>query len=503
MYKKLRKLIKKPNLFFYDYFAKRLGLAPYNGSATFEKRDIESGIADVRNVNFFSAIEHASFDCLYLLKKIFAFKSGVVSGYDDQSILLQSNQLRLFILACIELAAYKKNECRFFSLGSIAYFKSLKIDSPFDRRLENDIYNNLISKSDFVVEFEGDSSISIHVFLYDITSEKGEFTIRSSRAYIKKGKASEIEQYFPARNAAHFPIDVVYTWVNRDDPKWLNSWMETFPDEIFDPDRFTCNHELRYSLKALYKYAPWIRNVYVVSNCERPEYLKSEKKVIWVDHADIFPNTSFLPTFNSHAIESCLHRIAGLSEHFIYLNDDVFLNQPCYPSDFFDCVGRSISFLEPYGMVAINDDCEEEIPDYLKAANNSGRLLKEKFPFYDARQLHMHVPFALRKSVLQELENLYPSEFYLTRLAKLRSNKDLNVTSFLYHHFAMVSGSAIPGSASSLIVRPNNIQKILQKNNDLRYRFLCFNDGNGSSLNSSYKDNFSKYCTRRFRAELF
>ena len=54
-----------------------------------------------------------------------------------------------------------------------------------------------------------------------------------------------------------------------------------------------------------------------------------------VPHREIFGDTGRLPTFNSQAIESRLHRIPGLAEHFLYLNDDVFLGRPVPPEMFF------------------------------------------------------------------------------------------------------------------------------------------------------------------------
>ena len=44
-----------------------------------------------------------------------------------------------------------------------------------------------------------------------------------------------------------------------------------------------------------------------------------------ITHEDIFENTAHLPTFSSPAIESNLWRIPGLSEKFLYFNDDVFI----------------------------------------------------------------------------------------------------------------------------------------------------------------------------------
>lgn len=44
-----------------------------------------------------------------------------------------------------------------------------------------------------------------------------------------------------------------------------------------------------------------------------------------VNHDTLFPNLSHLPSFNSNAIELQLHNIEGLSEYFIYLNDDFYI----------------------------------------------------------------------------------------------------------------------------------------------------------------------------------
>ncbi len=62
-----------------------------------------------------------------------------------------------------------------------------------------------------------------------------------------------------------------------------------------------------------------------------------------VDHRDILPAEA-LPTFNSHAIETSLHRIEGLAEHFVYFNDDVFLGRPARPETFFSPSGSFATF---------------------------------------------------------------------------------------------------------------------------------------------------------------
>jgi len=114
-------------------------------------------------------------------------------------------------------------------------------------------------------------------------------------------------------------------------------------------------------------------------------------------------------------IESCLHRIPGLSENFLYLNDDVFLAKPLAKSFFFDASGASHSFLETYGMVS--GDVSTGDPDYLNASRNVAGILRNELGFTPT-QLHQHTAFALRQSVLAEIEERWAGSF-----AKLRKNK--------------------------------------------------------------------------------
>lgn len=103
-----------------------------------------------------------------------------------------------------------------------------------------------------------------------------------------------------------------------------------------DANRFEDNEELRYSLRSLEQYAPWVRRIFLVTNGQIPHWLNLDHpRLTIVTHQDIFPNASHLPTFSSPAIESHIHRIPGLSDHFLYLNDDVMLMQDVWPEDFF------------------------------------------------------------------------------------------------------------------------------------------------------------------------
>ena len=67
-----------------------------------------------------------------------------------------------------------------------------------------------------------------------------------------------------------------------------------------------------------------------------------------VSHSDIYPYPDHLPTFSSPSIETHLHRIDGLSERFLYFNDDISLLAPICPEDYFDKNQENIYFNPAY-----------------------------------------------------------------------------------------------------------------------------------------------------------
>lgn len=147
-------------------------------------------------------------------------------------------------------------------------------------------------------------------------------------------------------------IDVIYTWVDGQDPVHIAkraTYLDTQSDiheNALDQARFRDNDELRFSLRALEQFAPWIRNVILVTDGQCPAWIKRDHpKLRVVDHSEFIPRDN-LPTFNSHVIEAYLHEIPGLAEHYIYLNDDVFLGRPCRKTDFFTANKLPLAFVD-------------------------------------------------------------------------------------------------------------------------------------------------------------
>jgi hypothetical protein len=174
--------------------------------------------------------------------------------------------------------------------------------------------------------------------------------LAAARGLGVRGAAAELRSWLPGAPAraswdgtgyaVAFPIDVVYTWVDGADPEWRArrdaAWAVASPGEhselAANPSRYANRDELRYSLRSLAAHAPWVRRIHVVTDRQIPPWLMpDDSRLRVVDHSEIFAGTDGVPTFNSHAIESRLHHIDGLGEHYLYLNDDMFLGRPTRP----------------------------------------------------------------------------------------------------------------------------------------------------------------------------
>lgn len=139
-------------------------------------------------------------------------------------------------------------------------------------------------------------------------------------------------------------IDFVVPWVDGSDPEWqclkkhyLGSNFQDNKNDQVDvrETRYRDWDNLRYWFRAVETYAPWVNKVHFVTCGQKPEWLNlNAPKLHFVRHEDYIPN-EYLPVFSSHPIELHMHRIEGLSERFVYFNDDLFLTAPVKPEDFF------------------------------------------------------------------------------------------------------------------------------------------------------------------------
>ena len=141
-------------------------------------------------------------------------------------------------------------------------------------------------------------------------------------------------------------IDLVYLWVNGNDPQWQAKRQSVTGDightSVNCRGRYMDNGELKYSLRSIGLYAPWVRKIFIVTDNQVPEWLDTaHPKIQIVDHSEILPEES-RPCFNSVIIENFLYKIPGLSEYFLYGNDDMLINRPVTPETFFAADGFPI-----------------------------------------------------------------------------------------------------------------------------------------------------------------
>lgn len=251
-----------------------------------------------------------------------------------------------------------------------------------------------------------------------------------------------------------FPIDVVYTWVDGSDPEWRAEYEQHLAAATGHPhaaneSRFTSRDELRSSMRSLWWNADFFRNVYVVTWGHIPEWLVRDHPRLTVVTHDELIGADALPTFNSHAIESRLHHIDGLAEHFLYMNDDVLIGRPLDPTAFFTTNGLTkvvvSSAAVPQGEVSPADAPVDA------AAKNGISALKALTGRGASRKL-AHTPRPLRRSVLEELEERLPDEFARTTAARFRSPTDLSIPSFLAPYYALATDRGVFGDLDFVYV---------------------------------------------------
>jgi hypothetical protein len=289
----------------------------------------------------------------------------------------------------------------------------------------------------------------------------------------------------PLLDDVTFPIDVVYTWVNGDDPAWqrrrdaaLGILTEVLNRQSANASRFATRDELRYSFRSLAMFAPWVRRIFLVTDDQVPEWLDVDHpQVTIVSHRELFAGRGVLPTFNSHAIESQLHRIEGLSEHFIYLNDDVFLGRPLTPDAFFHPNGIAKIYLSRAKVDAGAVDVDRDIPA-TAAGKNNRRLISQRFGRRVTYKMK-HVPHAMRRSVLTEIESRFAAELTATARHQFRHPADVSLASSLYQYYATLTGCATPADVRYLYAdladaeTPSRLRLLLARRN---YDLFCLND---------------------------
>ena len=244
-------------------------------------------------------------------------------------------------------------------------------------------------------------------------------------------------------------IDLVYLWVDGNDPEWLAkknkfTGIEFTQNQTNCKGRYANNNELKYSLRSVEKYLPWIRKIFIVTDNQTPDWIDtSHPKIEIIDHKDILPPEA-LPCFNSLVIEYFLFKIPNLSEHFLYANDDMFVAAHLSPEFFFSEDGYPVVRLKRawgwkwgYHLRVL---LGIKIKNYRKKLYMSMCVAKEKLGKSYTSIPHHNIDTYIRSDYQCAVQEIFKKQIDNSLPHRVRSDSDLQRSAFSYYMLAIGHG---------------------------------------------------------------
>ncbi len=290
---------------------------------------------------------------------------------------------------------------------------------------------------------------------------------------------------------AKIEVDLVYTWVDGADANHISKWTQ-YADEPGDvnPERYRDTYELlKYSLRSVEKHLDWYRNLYIVTaRPQVPKWLDISNPRVKVIHHDEIIDENFLPTFNPNCIESFLHKIPGLAEHFLYVNDDFLFGNKTLLEDFM-----------PQGKYRVFNT--------LFGENFGWRIYDGKNDVIGLGIIE-HTPLFIKKDFWKGMTELFPEKQHQTRCNKFRQPGDL-MTYKLYRYY-MLSKQSAESITISLpdLLKINTFHKITNnlssqqraiKNLEAKKpKFYCLNDDQRDNPNPKIVQLIKDFLNRQY-----
>lgn len=290
---------------------------------------------------------------------------------------------------------------------------------------------------------------------------------------------------------AKIEVDLVYTWVDGTDANHIKKWTHyaEAPGDV-NPERYRDPyHLLKHSLRSVEKHLDWYRNIYVVTaRPQVPEWLHTTHPNLKVVHHDEIIDAQYLPTFNPNCIESFLHKIPGLTEHFLYINDDFLFGSKTFLEDFMP-------------------DGKYRVFNTIIGENLSWRIYDGKNDIIGLGIIE-HTPLFINKEYWQAMTELFPEKQHKTRSNKFRQPQDL-MTYKLYRYY-MLSRQKIKSKAITLpqLLKLNTFHKItnnlprqkraFEKLARKKPKFYCLNDDQRDQPNPNVEELVKGFLARNY-----
>lgn len=291
------------------------------------------------------------------------------------------------------------------------------------------------------------------------------------------------------------PIDAVITWVDGNTPfhqreraKYMAEIFAPLHENARNPHRWHNSDEILYCLQSIETFAPWTRKIWIVIDTELPDLSslsdQLQAKVQFVFHRDIFGEFgAVLPTFNSVTIESMIWRVEGLSERFMYFNDDVFLSAPLNPTDVFQGFrpvlrGKWVD----YSALQTNPQTRDDPAKF----NHFMQINAARMAGFNAKRLFdsAHVVHPMNRSVMADLFDTKRDDFIENIKYRFRDLRQFSPQS-LHNHACIAAEQAVVHAQDDYIhiVSGHGVGHpkeetlaLLQKANSPEIKFLCVND---------------------------
>ena len=298
-------------------------------------------------------------------------------------------------------------------------------------------------------------------------------------------------------------IDIIITWVDNSDEKWRKE------KQIWEhkTGRKEANNRYRewgflpYLFRSIEKYAGWVNKVYFVTCGHIPDFLNTNyTKLQLISHEDFIP-AQYLPTFNSNTIEMWLGFIPGLSETFVYMNDDMYFMSPMKPDDFFvdglpvdspiETALMYDNYVDPFGKIRLNDISA------INSCYNKRKVIKKNWrkwyrlsyrrgllnnlcllPFHQFSDFKLwHNPQAYQKETWKQVHQALSHEVHITSNTKFRTETDM--CQYVFRYWQLVTGNFYPkyrrGGYEKEITE-KQIEEIKKIFHDRSCKMICLND---------------------------
>ncbi|KAJ0405302.1 hypothetical protein P43SY_001061 [Pythium insidiosum] len=315
------------------------------------------------------------------------------------------------------------------------------------------------------------------------------------------GVECEIKNFAQLRKSA-----IVYTWVNGTE-RCYNERRRRAGLPPGGSSRDKEMGELKYSLRSLLKFAPWLEGpIYIVTPGQIPDWLDtSNPRITVIDQDDLLPREkTAMPNFDTNVIEQYLHKIPGLTDIFIHMNDDYLFVKPITPHRFFTCDG-GIRFLTEVNHIRHVKGTQDNA--WLASVRNTVELTDKLYGGTHVYNFLKHAPFVYSRHAFEKIHERFSVELDATLVHQIRHYQDLNIP-LLHHIYMNEEGSKllnIPVQFNPIVECDDwLLVRIADDNHDaLKDQFKKALAGAGSEVLLALNDEYDKADTAEIVREFY